>query len=68
MYLKDNKSGDMVEILDVSAAVDPTSDKVAGRFHSGEELQPPAYFEKANLSFPSGESLPACWTNPDYRS
>ena len=24
-------------------------------------------FEKAGLNFPSGESLPQSWTDPDYR-
>ncbi|MDH5300332.1 MAG: acetyltransferase [Gammaproteobacteria bacterium] len=67
MYLKDRQSGDLVEVLDVGAAANPCENKIAGRFHSGEELQPPAYFDKANLSFPSGEALPTCWTNPHYR-
>jgi len=67
MYLKDKKTGDMVEVLDVGAVINPSEAKLAGRFHSGEELQPPAYFNKSDLVFPSGEALPNCWVNPNYR-
>lgn len=67
MYLKDTDSGDMVEVLDLTALVDPFRERVAGRFHSGEELQDPAYFEKKKLVFPSGEQLPRCWLDGSYR-
>ena len=29
--------------------------------------QHPELFKKAELAFPSGEALPVCWTDPDYR-
>ncbi|MEW5754696.1 MAG: acetyltransferase [Pseudomonadota bacterium] len=67
MYLKHKPSGDLVEVLDVNSLVDPFRDKVAARFHSGEELQDPATFEKADLLFPSGEGLPRCWIDSNYR-
>jgi hypothetical protein len=67
MYLKDTKSGDLVEVLDMTAVTDPSSGQIAGRFHSGEEMQPETSFAKGSLVFPSGENLPSCWTNPDYR-
>jgi len=67
MYLKHKPTGDLVEILDVAALVDPYQKVVAGRFHAGEELQDPANFNKNELIFPSAESLPACWVNPGYR-
>jgi len=67
MYLKHKPSGDLVEVLDVASLVDPYRAKVAGRFHSGEELQDPANFNKAELIFPSGESMPRCWVDPLYR-
>ncbi len=47
--------------------VNPCQGRVSGRFHSGEELQDPMDFRKEELRFPSGETLPACWTNPAYR-
>lgn len=68
MYLKDRKSGDMVEILTMKDLFDPFREKVVGRFHAGEEMQDPAYFMKADLAFPSDEALPRCWMDPDYRA
>lgn len=68
MYLKDKKSGDLVEVLDLAAVFDPCRTTLSGRFHAGEELQDPAEFDKQNLAFPSGESLPACWVDPHYRA
>lgn len=67
MYLRHTPSGDMVEILDIRALADPFQGKVAARFHAGEELQEPASFNKGELAFPSGEGLPRCWVDPEYR-
>ena len=52
MYLKDRKTGDAVEITDLSALFDPFSERVPGRFHSGEEMQDVEQFPKAGLEFP----------------
>ena len=68
MYVKDKRSGDAVEILDLQALFDPSQRQVSGRFHAGEEMQDPAAFSKSELAFPSGEDLPRCWTDPVYRS
>jgi hypothetical protein len=68
MYLKHKRSGNLVEILDIKAVADPCKPQVAGRYHAGEELQDPEYFSKSELIFPSGEVLPVCWTNPEYKS
>jgi hypothetical protein len=67
MYLRDKKSGDLVEVLDTAAMTDPCQPELQGRFHAGEELQDPAVFSKDNLEFPSGESLPRCWLDASYR-
>ena len=67
MYMKHKASGDLVEILDIRSMVDPLRAQVAGRFHAGEELQDPTTFQKADLIFPSGEALPRCWVDADYR-
>lgn len=67
MYLKNKANGDLVEILDIGSMIDPLRQNVAGRYHAGEELQDPANFKKGDLIFPSGESLPRCWTDPHYR-
>ena len=67
MFLKDNKSGDLVEVLDVAALSDPCAGSINGRFHAGEEMPEAQRFAKVGLSFPSGEALPECWTDPDYK-
>ena len=67
MFMKDRRSGDLVEILTLDALVDPCQLSVRGRYHAGEEMQDAAIFEKAGLVFPSGEPLPRCCTDPDYR-
>jgi len=66
MYLKDKKTGDMVEVLDLSALINPGADRIQGRFHAGEEMQDTQGFAKAGLIFPSGETLPRCWTDRNY--
>jgi len=67
MYLKHKQSENLVEILDVKAMADPCQARVAGRYHAGEELQDPENFSKSDLVFPSGEPLPVCWQDPDYK-
>jgi hypothetical protein len=68
MYLKEKKSGDLVEILDTQALFDPFQASVSGRFHAGEEMQEPQDFNKADLVFPSDESLPRCWVDGNYKA
>ncbi len=68
MFLKHKKSGDLVEISDVSSAIDPTKKNILARFHHGEELQDEESISKDQLQFPSGENLPLCWTDANYRS
>jgi hypothetical protein len=67
MYLRDKKSGDLVEVMDLGAMFDPCREEVQGRFHAGEEMQDPDDFAKAGLEFPSGEPLPRCWIDANYR-
>lgn len=40
---------------------------VPARLHGGEEMQDPQAYAKADLFFPSGESLPRCWLDPHYQ-
>ena len=68
MYLRDKASGDLVEVLDTAAMFDPCMPQVEGRFHAGEELQDATGFSKSDLEFPSGEALPRCWMDPNYRT
>jgi len=52
----------------VGAVVHHFAPRVLGRLQAGEELQDPTALNKAELSFPSGESLPRCWLDPHYTS
>lgn len=67
MFLTHQPSGKIVEILDLHTLWDPFEKSVTGRFHAGEELQDPEPFTKTHLIFPSGEALPICWRDPNYR-
>lgn len=67
MFLHHQPSGELVEILDPRELWNPFVEKVMGRFQAGEELQDPEPFTKSHLIFPSGEPLPVCWFDPDYR-
>ncbi len=67
MFLAEKSTGHMVEILDTGVLFDPNEARVSGSLHYGEEAQEPEAYEKTELTFPSGESLPLCWTDPDYR-
>ena len=68
MYLKDRKSGDLVEVLDIPALIDPCQPSFQGRYHAGEEMQDMTNFSKQDMVFPSDEVLPRCWLEPDYRA
>jgi len=67
MFLRDKTTGDLVEVLDMAAMIDPCKPELEGRYHAGEELQDPAKFAKEQLQFPSGEDLPRCWIDVAYR-
>lgn len=67
MYLRHMQSGDLVEVTELSGMFDPCQGEVRGRIHAGEELQDPAMFAKVELAFPSGETLPRCWLDREYR-
>ena len=67
MYLKDIRSGNLVEVLDLQPLFDPCRDQLSGRIHAGEELQEPETFTKSVLVFPSDEALPRCWVDAGYR-
>lgn len=67
MFLKQKSSGDLIELLEIQNLYDPFQQKVLGKCHAGEEMQDPETFLKSELIFPSGESLPSCWLDPDYK-
>jgi hypothetical protein len=67
VLLQKTADGTLVEILDLQEIIDPNQDRVMGRVQSGQEEQDPEPVQKQSLNFPSGESLPRCWIDPDYR-
>lgn len=68
MLLQDKQTGSLVKILDTDALINPSEETVPARLQEGQEEQDPEQFAKDSLVFPSGESLPRCWLDADYRS
>jgi len=67
VFLKDMNNGDLVDVIDVSALMDPSVGDISVRYQSGEEVGDPMATSKEHLVFPSGEALPECWRNVHYR-
>jgi len=67
MFLMNKENGELLEVLDMEALIDPNLHFIKGRYHAGEEMPEPMEFHKDNLQFPSGETLPKCWKDPHYR-
>lgn len=67
MFVAEKATGHLIEVLDTNALFDPHLGTIEGSLHYGEEAQDPESFQKSELVFPSGEPLPRCWTDPDYR-
>ena len=67
MFLKEARSGDLVDVIDMESLTNPFSKNVMVQFQSGEDLAEPVSIDKHALSFPSGEHLPECWLNGYYR-
>ncbi len=67
MLLQKKDNGTLVEILNLQEIISPNQDNVTIRVQAGEEEQDPESIQKQSLIFPSGESLPRCWLDPDYQ-
>ncbi|MGH8000669.1 MAG: acetyltransferase [Brasilonema sp.] len=68
MLLQIKGSEELVKILDVQELINPNHDVVHAQEQQGEEEQQPDSYKKENLTFPSGESLPRCWIDANYRN
>lgn len=68
MLLQDKETGSMIEINDIVALINPLEQAVLAQDQEGQEEQDPEKFEKKNLVFPSGESLPRCWVDENYQN
>lgn len=67
MFLMNKNGNQLVEVLEVEELFNPNRNEITGKSHSGEEMQETRTFPKSEMLFPSGESLPLCWVDPDYR-
>ncbi len=67
MFLKHVPTDDLVEVINLPDVINPHSPTIRARSHSGEIIQRPEDFLKSELAFPSGEPLPQCWVNGQYR-
>lgn len=67
MFLQLKDSGDIIKVLDFQELIDPNSRVIRAQDQLGQEEQEPETYQKQNLVFPSGESLPLCWVDPNYR-
>jgi hypothetical protein len=68
MLLQEKETGNLLEVIDIQLLIDPNEEAVAARDQAGQEEQDPEKFAKTNLVFPSGEALPQCWVDANYRT
>jgi len=67
MLLQNKESGTLVEILNIQEVISPNQNEVMVQVQAGEEEQDPEPVQKTDLIFPSGESLPRCWSDAEYQ-
>ncbi|WP_310488855.1 acetyltransferase [Chamaesiphon sp. VAR_69_metabat_338] len=68
MLLQDKSSASQIEIEDLETLFNPLRNEIEGRIQEGQEEQDPQVFAKQDLTFASGEDLPRCWIDPNYRN
>ena len=68
MLLKSKEDDALIEIQEVDELIDPFKEEVMGQMQEGQNEQPPESFKKSDLVFPSGEKLPQCWVDSNYKS
>ncbi|MCJ8281481.1 MAG: acetyltransferase [Rivularia sp. ALOHA_DT_140] len=67
MLLQIKNDSELVKVTDVQQLINPNSDSVEAKQQQGQGEQPAESFKKDNLVFPSGESLPRCWMDANYK-
>jgi hypothetical protein len=68
MFLQIKNSRDLVKIVDFQELIDPNSEIVHAKDQEGQEEQETDIYQKEDLVFPSGEKLPRCWLDANYRT
>lgn len=66
MFLRHVPTDDLVEVIDLTDVINPSSTTIRARAHTGECVNRPENFLKTELAFLSGESLPLCWVDCHY--
>ena len=67
MLLKSKEEDALIEINEVDELINPLTEEVKGQVQAGQNEQPPETFKKSDLVFPSGEDLPQCWLDSNYK-
>ena len=67
MFLQLKNSDDIIKVIDFQELIDPSTNIIHAQDQLGEEEQEPDSYNKQNLIFPSGEGLPRCWVDANYR-
>lgn len=67
MFLKERSTGHLVQVLNMTELINPFEMQTQVQYQQGEDLMDPEYIRKDALTFPSGETLPKCWTDSHYR-
>ncbi|WP_008308523.1 hypothetical protein [Leptolyngbya sp. PCC 6406] len=68
MLLQEKKTGNLVKVMDFESLINPMKNEITIRVQAGEEEQDPEPKQKNNLLFPSGEDLPQCWLDVNYKN
>jgi hypothetical protein len=68
MFLQNKSSATTIKIADLEALFNPLRNEIEGKIQEGEEEQDLQPFQKQDLTFTSGEDLPRCWLDPNYRN
>jgi hypothetical protein len=68
MFLQNKISATLIKITDLDNLFNPLKNEIEGRIQEGEEEQDLELFSKQDLTFASGEDLPRCWIDPNYRN
>jgi hypothetical protein len=68
MFLQSKVSQTLIKIADIETLFNPLQQEISGRSQEGEEEQDLESYAKQDLAFPSGEELPQCWLDSNYRS
>ena len=68
MLLRAKSTGDLIDVKSLEKLFSPFEQLVEGRSQAGQEEQDARRYNKSELSFPTGESLPRCWVDANYES